>query len=267
MVFENEKEDAILGNPYMPYLSQLAKDNAYASQYYATVHPSLGNYFMLTAGDTISNDLNFNKTVDQDNLIREIIKAGKTWKAYEESIPSIGYLGDGPYPYVKTHNPAAYYSDIRNNPAQAANMVGLDQLDADLAAGNLPDFMFIEPNQMNTMHDCPDGTTNCDNDTRVHGGDVWASQRIPSIINNPVFQKDGLLIITFDESWDTDSQHTGGHVLTIFIGPAVKKQFVSTSFYQHESILRTICDTVGVPCMGAASSAPAMGEFFVSSKP
>src|SRR3954470_2444067 len=90
MIFENEKLDAILGNKNMPYLTQLAKDNGYAAQYYANVHPSLGNYFMLTAGDLITNDLNFNKTVDQDNLIRQIIKAGKSWKAYEESIPSVG---------------------------------------------------------------------------------------------------------------------------------------------------------------------------------
>ncbi|MGZ4787813.1 MAG: alkaline phosphatase family protein [Terriglobales bacterium] len=267
VVFENEKEDAILGNKFMPYLSGLANSNAYASQYYANVHPSLGNYFMLTTGDLITNDLNFNKTVDQDNLVREIIKAGKTWKAYQESIPSIGYLGDGPYPYVKTHNPAAYFSDVRNDPAQAANMVGLDELDADLASGNLPSFMFIEPNQINTMHDCPGGGVNCDNDTRLGGGDLWASQHMPAIINNPAFQQDGLLIITFDESWDTDSQNGGGHVLTIFVGPRVRKQFVSTTFYQHQSILRTICDTVGVSCMGAATTAPPMAEFFTSTQP
>lgn len=264
MIFENQKEDAILGNPFMPYLSKLATDNAYAAQFYANVHPSLGNYFMLTAGDLISNDLNFDKTVDQDNIIRAIIKAGKSWKAYEESIPSVGYLGDGPYPYVKTHNPAAYYSDVRNDPAQAAHMVGFDQLHADLASGNLPDFMFIEPNQINTMHDCPGGGTNCDNDHRLSGGDNWARQQVSAIINSAAFQKDGLLIITFDESWDSDSASGGGHVLTILVGPAVKKQFVSNSFYQHQSILRTICETVGVPCMGAATSAPPMAEFFTN---
>jgi len=262
MIFENQQEDMILGNPHMPYLTQLAKNSAYAGQYYANVHPSLGNYFMLTAGDVISNDLNFNQTVDQDNLIRELIKAGKTWKAYEESIPSVGYLDDLPYPYVKTHNPAAYYSDVRNNPAQAANMVGFDQLQADLASGNLPDFMFIEPNQINTMHDCPGGGTSCDNDARVAGGDSWASSHVAAILNSPAFQKDGLLIITWDESWDSDSAHGGGHVLTILVGPAVKKQFVSNSFYQHQSALRTICDAVGISCMGQGATAAPMAEFF-----
>src|SRR5690349_14688473 len=77
VVFENQKEDQILNNPNMPYLSSLATQNAYASQYYADVHPSLGNYFMLTTGQLISNDLNFRGVVDVDNLIREIVKNGK----------------------------------------------------------------------------------------------------------------------------------------------------------------------------------------------
>jgi len=267
MIFENQEETGILGNPYMPYLSQLAKQNAYATQYFANTHPSLGNYFELTTGQLITNDLDFAGVVDVDNIVREVIKAGKTWKAYEESIPSVGYLGDGPYPYVKTHNPAAYFSDVRTDPAQAAKMVGLDQLDADLASGNLPNFMFIEPNQINTMHDCPGGGVNCDNDARISGGDAWASQHIPAIINNPAFQKDGLLIITWDESWDSDSAHGGGNVLTILVGPSVKKQFVSNSFYQHQSVLRTICDSVGVPCMADGVSAPPMAEFFTNNAP
>lgn len=263
MVFENQQIDFTLGNPNMAFLTQLARDNGYAAQYYANVHPSLGNYFMLTTGQIISNDLNFAGVVDADNLVRQLIKAGKTWKAYEESIPSQGYLGDLPYPYVKSHNPASYFSDVHNDPAQAANIVGMDQLQADLASGNLPQFMFVEPNQINTMHDCPGGGIACDNDTRLRGGDAWAAAVVPPILNSPVFKNDGLLIITFDESWDSDKQHGGGHVLTIMIGPQVKKQFASNNFYQHESTLRTICDALGIPAMGAAESAPAMADFFV----
>ena len=262
IVFENQEEDKILNNPSMPYLSSLATQNAYASQYYADVHPSLGNYFMLTTGQLISNDLDFAGVVDVDNLVREIIKAGKTWKAYEESIPSTGYLGDGPLPYVKTHNPAAYLSDVRNDPTQAANMVSLDQLQTDLSAGNLPNFMFVEPNQVNTMHDCPAAARACDNDYKLGVGDAWAQQYIGMLLNDPAFQQDGLLILTWDESWDTDSQDGGGHVLTILIGPKVKKQYVSTSFYQHESTLSTICGVMQIPCMGSALSAPTMSEFF-----
>jgi len=31
--------------------------------------------------------------VSMDNVVRELVAAGKTWKAYAESLPSVGYLG------------------------------------------------------------------------------------------------------------------------------------------------------------------------------
>jgi hypothetical protein len=48
---------------------------------------------MFTAGQIITNDDGFSGTVSDDNIVCEIIAAGKTWQAYAESIPSIGYLG------------------------------------------------------------------------------------------------------------------------------------------------------------------------------
>jgi hypothetical protein len=53
-------------------------------------HPSIGNYFMLTAGQIISNDDALCSSVTQDNIVRYLMTAGKTWKAYAESLPSIG---------------------------------------------------------------------------------------------------------------------------------------------------------------------------------
>ncbi len=268
VVLENQEEDKILGNPNMPYLTGLAQQNAYASQYYADVHPSLGNYFMLTAGQVVSNDLSFSGEVTADNLFREIIASGKTWKAYLESLPSPGYLDDNAVPYVKTHNPAAYFSDIRENPAQAANMVPFTQLQTDIAAGTLPNFIYIAPNQYNNMHDCEPGgdegvEPGCNNDQKLSVGDTWMSQNIGPLINSPAFQQDGLLIITWDESWTIDTAHGGGHVLTILLGNNVKKSYISSTFYQHESTLRLVCDALAVPCMANATTAPSMAEFFV----
>jgi acid phosphatase len=246
----------------LPWLTDLALQNAYAANYFADTHPSLGNYFMLTTGQIITNDLNFGGVVADDNIVRELVTAGKTWKAYEESIPMPGYLGDQAVPYEKTHNPAAYFADVRNDPVQANNMVPLTQLQTDLDAGTLPDFMFIEPNQINSMHDCPADQQGCDNDQKLQVGDIWAQQNLGALLNNPVFQQDGLLIITWDESWDTDSRNGGGGVLTILAGSKVKSQYISNTFYQHESTLRLICDAVEIPCMANGTTAPAMTEFF-----
>ena len=123
--------------------------------------------------------------------------------------------------------------------------------------------MFIEPNQVNSMHDCPATLLpTCTNDQKLGVGDAWANQYIGMLLANPTFQQDGLLIITWDESWDADSEHGGGRVLTILIGPKVKKNFVSTTFYQHGSTLNTICSAMRITCMGNGLTAPNMAEFF-----
>jgi phosphatidylinositol-3-phosphatase len=262
LVLENQREDKILANPSLPYLTSLAEQNAYASQYYANVHPSLGNYFYMTTGQVISNDLNFDGVVDVDNLIREINTAGKTWKAYLQSIPSQGYVGDGPYPYAKTHSPMSYFSDVRNDPNQAANLVPFEQLAMDISGGALPNFVYIAPDQLHNMHDCPPDIPNCDNDQKLAYSDAWVQSSLAALLNDPTFQQDGLLIVTWDESWDTDDDHGGGHVLTILAGSKVKPQYVSTTFYQHESLLRLIDDALQLPYEAGATTAPSMAEFF-----
>ena len=48
---------------------------------------------MLTTGLMETLDDNFSGTISDDNVVRELVKAGKTWKAYAESLPSPGYRG------------------------------------------------------------------------------------------------------------------------------------------------------------------------------
>lgn len=173
LVLENQQGDKILGNPSIPYLTSLAMQNGYAAQYFADVHPSLGNYFMMTTGQIISNDLDFNGVVDVDNLIRHFNALGKIWKAYLQGIPNVGYTGDGPYPYAKTHSPMAYFSDIRDDPMQASNMVPFEQLATDAAGSTLPNFIYIAPDQIHNMHDCPTDEPGRDNDQKLAFVDAW----------------------------------------------------------------------------------------------
>src|SRR5713101_8900703 len=108
VVEENHSYSEVIGNAAMPYLNSLASQYGLATQYYANTHPSLGNYFMLTTGQIITNNDNFTGTVPADNVVRHLLAAGKTWKVYAESLPSVGYLGGDTGLYVKHHNPFAY---------------------------------------------------------------------------------------------------------------------------------------------------------------
>ena len=264
VVVENQKFDAIVGSPRAPYLNSLANKYSVATNYFANTHPSIGDYFMMTVGQIISNDLFFSGTVRDNNIVRLLGQNSLGWKTYAESMPSVGYTADQAYPYVKTHNPMAYFSDIVLLDSQRNNMVPLTQFDADLASDSLPSFVYIVPDQTHNMHDCPGGGRACTNIDKVMAGDAWMQQHLDPIINDPSFdQHNTLLIVTSDESFDTDFANGGGHIFAIIVGPSIKNGFQSTTFYQHQSLLRLMCEHLGIPnVLGQAVNAPSMQEFF-----
>jgi hypothetical protein len=261
VVEENHDYASVIGSSSLPYLNSLANRYGLAVNYYANTQPSIGNYFMLTTGQIITNDSNFNGTVSADNIVRKLTLAGKTWKSYAESLPAAGYTGGDVYPYVKRHNPFAYFSDVIGTP-QANNLVPLSRLTTDLANNQLPNYSFIIPNQLHNAHDCPAATPNCTEADRLAAADNWLSTNIQPLISSLAFQQDGLLLITFDESVDTDTAHGGGHVATLVISSRAKPSFRSASLYQHENTLRTMAEALGLTTFpGAATAALNLAEF------
>jgi hypothetical protein len=62
---------------------------------------------------------------------------------------------------------------------------------------------------MNPTDDAHDGS--------LQFADAWLRQNITPLISSPTFQKDGLLIIVFDESATNDSTDGGGHIADFII--------------------------------------------------
>jgi acid phosphatase len=242
VVTENQSFSNALGNPVMPYLDRLADRYGLAVNYFANTQPSIGNYFWLTTGQNITNDSNFSGTVTADNLVRQLSLSGKTWKAYAESLPSVGYTGGDAYPYVKRHNPFAYFSDVLENSAQANNIVPFSQFASHLASNQLPNYSFIVPNQQNNAHDCPAGMSTCTNNDKLAAADNWLKTHIDPLISSDAFRQGGLLVLTWDESVNSDTQNGGGHVATLIISSKARQGFESTTFYQHESALRLMAE-------------------------
>jgi acid phosphatase len=75
--------------------------------------------------------------------------------------------------------------------------------------------------------------------------DQWLSTSIAPLLASTAFQN-SLLIVTFDESVDSDTAHGGGQVPTVLVGAMVKSGYQSTTFYQHESTLRLMMEGLGV---------------------
>jgi len=267
VVLENANYKSVIDSKAMPYLNSLIPQGGLATNYFANFHPSIPDYFMMTAGQSVTMTDAFKGVVTDDTVVRELNTAGKTWKAYAQSIPSAGYMGQDVYPYSRHHIPFTYFSDVQQNPTEQMNIVPLTQLATDLSANTLPNYAMIVPDQQNNAHDCPVGfppgtTSTCKFTDRLTAADTFLKTQVAPILANAEFQRNGLLIITFDESAG-DSTNGGGRVVTLFLGPHVRTGFQSTTLYAHESLLRTSLSALGVNTFpGSAATAPAMDEFF-----
>jgi hypothetical protein len=262
VVLENHAFNQVIGSPFMPYLNSLATQHSMATNYFANTHPSIGNYFMLTTGNIETNDDAFTGTVSSDSIPRAFAAAGKTWKAYMESLPSVGYTGGDVYPYFKHHNPFAYMTDVLGSSAETANVVPFTQLASDGNASTLPNFAFIAPNAEDDAHDCPTGGSACLDTDKLTAADNWLKTHIDPLIQSPALAN-SVFIIVFDESLDVDIVNGGGQVAMVMAGSHVKAGFKSTTLYQHQSTLRLVLDLLRVTDHpGNSATAPTMQEFF-----
>ncbi len=252
LVEENHSYSQVIGSSSMPYLNSLASKYGLALTYYANTHPSIGNYFMLTTGQIITNNDSDCSMVSNDNIVRHLITAGKTWKSYAESLPYAGYTGCDTGAYVKRHNPFSYFKDVVNSSTEKNNLVPFPQFAKDLANNQLPQFSFIVPNVNDDGHN---GT--------LSQADSWLKTNIAPLLASSTFRTDGILIIVFDESVTSDKQGGGGHVAALVIGPKVLAGHKSNVTYQHQNTLKTLMQALGMTTFpGAASSASGMGDFF-----
>ena len=227
IVDENRSLASLSGNSKAPYINKIMKSSAIATNYHAvTKNP----YIALTSGSStnISNSCNPKQTKCQTkvaNITDEIESSGRTWKMYAESMPTnCGFKDTNKY--AVRHNPFMYYPSISSDSTQCSSqIVPFDSLKTDMQNYNLPNYAFISPNLCNDMHNCSIGT-----------GDSWLAKNVPIILSSTAFTKyNSLLVVTWDEGSKQDNR-----VLTLFMGSAAKKSFISNETYNHYSILRTI---------------------------
>jgi acid phosphatase len=263
--FENQDYASVVGSPYMPYWNQLASQNAQATQFYADVHPSLGNYFWMTAAQDptvgLSDPDNFTGTISGDNVASVLAAAGKTWKVYAQSIPNTGYTGEDVYPYLKHHNPFVYFDSVLNSSTQLANIVSFSQLSVDLSASVLPAYSLIVPDVEHDGHDCPNGGSSCQNSDKLSEIDSFLKNDLSPLLNNSAVMSNTVVILTFDESAD-DNTMGGGRIPVVVIGGPVKSGYQSTATYQFQSLLRFSLESLGLHTFpGDAQNAAGMSEF------
>ncbi len=178
---------------WTPVIHKLAAEYGLASQFYAEVHPSEGNYIAMLGGDTFGvrdDDAFYCKPgmkdefceeadrphyADHDltakSLMDQLAEKGLTWKAYMEDIPYAGSLAPRwptkDYPangkpnelYAAKHNGFVSFRTINRepHPELMKHLVGFNRLYADLESGNVPNYAHIVPNQCDEMHGMNNG--------------------------------------------------------------------------------------------------------------
>ena len=262
IVMENHDRGQIIGSPSAPYINGLAKQGAEAAGYHDSyVHPSEPNYIWMVAGENFGilndDDPNSANTISAtSHLADQIEAAGLTWKSYQESMgAACGLSSHGEY--AVKHNPFAYFSDINGwngssfQPTARCteHIVDYSQFDADLASGNVPDYVFITPNLVNDMHD-----------GSIAQGDAWLAAQVPKILAADRFKNGGVLFLLWDEG---SSQ--GDDPPFIAVSPNVKAGTVSQTNYDTSAFLKTTQAILGVaplPCDPQPDTVPVMSDLF-----
>lgn len=268
---ENHSYEDVVGNSQMPYYNQLIAQYGLATQYYSDQHSSLPALMWLVAGAPV--ELNNSTTSCQhshDNIVRELLKQGYTWHAYESTMPSAGYqaLEYGVTDkYYRRHNPLIDFTDVCPGTGQDIKSVPYSQMAADFDNNKTVNYAYITPSGDEDAHD-----------GSLAAADQWLQANLPTILARPEFEAggDGILFIVFDEgNLSTDNRCSatvstgcGGRVATLVIGPQVKSGYKSTVTYHHENLLKTACAAMGLAtCPGAAQNAVPMSDFFKTAAP
>ena len=235
VVEENKEYDDIVGNVRSaPYLNSLIKRGAVFSHSYGVAHPSQPNYLALFAGVTNNNGDGCPPSGINPrgaNLAEEAAQAHRSFAGYAEDLPRPGSRVCWSGNYARKHVPWTDFSNVPDSEILPFSAVP--------AYAALPTVSFIIPNVLNDMHS-----------GSIARGDRWLHDHVGPLVDWAMTH-DSLVIITWDESDDTISNH----IPTIFVGSMIRPG-TYTEPVTHYRVLRTIEDLYAMGHAGASAAVP-----------
>jgi hypothetical protein len=159
--------------------------------------------------------------------------------------------------YAAKHNPFVFFRDVSGSPPSKTNAYcsahyrPFTALAADLAAGTMPDYVFITPDLCHDMH----GAGGCPGTDALRSGDDWLRGNLPSLIAF-VEAHQGVLFIVWDEGEGTSQ------IPFIAIGSGVKPGHAGTVTYTHSSMIKSVERILGLPYLPAVASSPDFSDLF-----
>jgi hypothetical protein len=242
VLFENHADAQITAST-APYFASLTKQGAHMTKAYAVTHPSQPNYLALFSGATRGvTDDSCPHTFEGYDVSRQLVRAGRSFKAYSEGLPSAGSTVCNSGRYVRKHAPwvnFSHFSQSRHRP----------MTDFPTDFRTLPTVAFVVPDLCHDMHDCSVAT-----------GDAWMKSHLDAYVQWAKTHN-SLLITTFDE----DNNTAVNQIHTSFVGAHVKAGYSSPAQINHYNVLATIEDMYGLSRLGKAEGKAAITDVWTTS--
>jgi phosphatidylinositol-3-phosphatase len=291
-----------------PYLARtLRAKGTLLTRYYGTAHHSLGNYIAQISGQgpdgatqhdcavysrftvtgpvrkpqqVVGNGCVYPRAVG--TLPGQLVAAGLSWRGYFQDLArpcQHSRLGarerwSAATPreqYATRHNPFVYFRSIIGRPSYCkAHVRPLTALAKDLQrTSTTRTLSYITPDLCHDAHDarCADGGPG-----GLRAANAWFKTWAPRILQSPAFRKDGMLVITADESeGPTEDSRAccgegpgpnarqpgidglgGGRIGALVISRYVAPGGTSSTPYNHYALLGSIEDLFGLGRLGYA---------------
>ncbi len=279
IILENNGYNQLIGNGYAPILNALAHDYGIATNYRGVSGTSEPNYVAMLGGSTfgINNDNPYwfpGNTVHRANLMSQLEAAGETWRGYFQGMPYPGYRGycypdkcngipDADTQYVSKHNGIVNFADL-HTPAEFAKLFPIAQLSGDLAAGTVPNFSYIVPDECDDMHGAPPWCVDSGNAETVQEnwliaqGDRYVGQLVNEITSSSVWStgRDAIVITADNGNLPTS------RLATIVITNHGPRGLADNTLYNHYSLLASLEQAFGLGCLLKSCNATPMGPLF-----
>ena len=226
------------------------------------------------------------------NLVDQLQQHGLTWRAYMQSIPSVGSQveyapvinGTTVKLYAQKHNPFMYFSDINyaGSPRLRHIVPFGNRFARNLRTGNVPNFVWISPDQCHDMHGVDPASAALIHQPKCgypdsgldHGaiqlGDKFLRQTVGMITRSRLWHhSNSSIVITWDENDYSGYAGTstspagrngvilgGGKVPLIVLNSHTRGRHATRIAANHYNLLATIQQEWHLGCIAATCSMP-----------
>ena len=196
IMLENQTYSGIIGSSNAPYINSLLPHAANFTNMHAITHPSQPNYIHFFSGESNgcinngpitpyadpANGIPY-QPLTTPNLGAQLLAAGKTFTAFAEGLPSVGWdkytITSAVGTYYRDENPQAnWMTDTNPDPVNLHTLpISVHRPFTDYPSADfnlLPTVAWVHPTEEYTMHEGPANA--------VRDGDTWLHNKIDSYV-------------------------------------------------------------------------------------